>query len=132
MENRIIHVENDSYKRYSDNTKTFVVILDGEKIDTWDEYLDIISEKLCFPDLFKKYRNIDAYLDWIRDLSWIEAEAFVVIIKNYKAFFSEESLQEKNSFEINFKEAVLSWWEEDVERCVVEGKAKPFNLILID
>ena len=76
-------------------------------------------------------KGLDGYLDWITDLSWLNRDGYALIIKNYNCFMSED-LRKKEIVMESFGKTVLPWWENEVERCVVEGKAKSFNVYLVE
>jgi len=127
--------------------KGLLVELQGKELRTWQEYSVEIGEKFKFPDMYRnppREHGVDAYLDWIRDLSWFgEIEEFAIIIYDYSQFLRTEhdNVRECNycKYIINkemivesFVNVVLPFWEHDVERCVVGGKTKPFNVYLVD
>lgn len=66
--------------------------LNGEKIPTIKEYLEQIGKAFQFP-VFSDHDtpNLDAYLDWITDLSWLHAQEFILIIQNFKLFLRDDS-----------------------------------------
>lgn len=107
----------------------FLVELDGEKIHTWEEYIGQIEREFEFPTTC--IDSMDRYLDWIRDLDWIEKDSFALVIYNYNDFLSSE-LGLKNKIINTFKDTILPFWEEEVERVVVEGKAKSFKVYLVE
>ncbi|KQL34056.1 hypothetical protein AN960_20570 [Bacillus sp. FJAT-25509] len=74
---------------------------------------------------------MDRYLDWIRDLDWIEKDSFAIVIYNYNDFLNTE-LELKDIIINTFKDTILPFWEEEVERVVVEGKAKSFKVYLVE
>ena len=102
--------------------------IDGENIKTLEDYLDKVNQLCGFPIPAK---GLDGYLDWIRDLSWLRKDGYAIIIYDANKFLSEDS-RIKNIVIKSFEDIVLPWWESDVERYVVEGKAKPFNVYLVD
>ena len=67
----------------------------------------------------------------MRDLDWLNADGYVFIIKNFENFM-ENDISKKEKIMYYFEDEILPWWEEEVERCVLGGKAKPFNLYLVD
>jgi hypothetical protein len=104
--------------------------IDGNSIRDLKDYFRVIYELMRFPR-FSKFPNYPGYEDWICDLSWLNADGYVLIITNYSGFMSED-LEEKEYVIKAFEEVILPWWQKDVEKYVVEGKAKPFNLVLVD
>ena len=127
--NQIYQITNKEIEKIKmDCLETYIVDIDGGKILNLSQFLDIMTEKFKFPIPSK---SLDSYLDWIRDLSWIDAQEFVLIIRNFSLFLKDD-LTTKNEIIDDFKEIILPWWETEVEQCVVGGKAKPFNIYLID
>ena len=127
--NQIYQITNKEIEKIKmDCLETYIVDIDGGKILNLSQFLDIMTEKFKFPIPSK---SLDSYLDWIRDLSWIDSQEFVLIIRNFSLFLKDD-LTTKNEIIDDFKEIILPWWETEVEQCVVGGKAKPFNIYLID
>ena len=62
--------------------KYYVVLIDGEKATTLEDFLNQMYEKLNFP--YKKYANYNAYLDWMRDLSWLKEKEVAIVILNFE------------------------------------------------
>lgn len=106
--------------------------LNGEKFPTLKEHLKQIGEAFQFP-VFSDHDtpNLDAYLDWITDLSWLHTQELVLIIQNFKLFLRDDS-KAKNEIIEDFNEVVLPWWEKEVGQYVVGGKAKPFSIYFVD
>lgn len=111
------------------NPDAFLVEIDGSSIQSWEDYIREIEKKFRFPTTC--IDNVDRYLDWIRDLSWLEKEEYVLVIYNSNLFL-KKNLNLKNEIIMYFNEAVLPFWQSEVEKVVVEGKAKPFMVYLVD
>jgi len=110
----------------------FIAELEGKNIDHMDGYLGAINKILQFPKPSEHYRlSYDGYLDWVRDLEWLNADGYILIINNYASFMKNDATI-KNEIIDDFKQIILPWWENEVEQCVVEGKAKSFNVYLVD
>ena len=107
----------------------WIAEIDGKKAPTWKDYAREVEHVFQFPTPCDK--SMDAYLDWITDLSWLQARKYVLIIYNFKDFMKEE-LENKENIIWLFEEDVLPFWESGVEQYVVGGKAKPFNIYLVD
>lgn len=132
MKNKIIKVNSneindDIYQNYL--KKAYVIKLYGKEIKTFEDYLSKIEDLLCFPCSCKG--NLDRYLDWIRDLSWLSYDEYVFVIYDFDESF-EGNLHEKKLFISLFDNIVLPWWEVDVEKHVVGGKKKRMTLFLIE
>lgn len=89
-----------------------LAVIDGKKTTTGKEFLRCIWEQLSFPD--KEHQNWDAYLDWMRDLSWMQSKQISIVILNFEAFLSKEP-NEKNAFASDLEEDVFPFWEKDAE-----------------
>ena len=76
-------------------------------------------------------RSLASYNDWMKDLDWFGKDSYILIIRNYKSFLAND-LPLKEMIMEGFRDYILPWWQEDVEKYVVEGKAKPFNIYLVD
>ncbi len=102
--------------------------LDGNEIHDWSDYAKAIEVLMEFPTTCTIF---DVYLDWIRDLDWLNADGYALIIKNFSSFLNQDS-EARDDVIHTFFEYVLPWWEEEVKHCVVGGEPKPFNVYLID
>ena len=91
--NQIYQITNKEIEKIKmDCLETYIVDIDGGKILNLSQFLDIMTEKFKFPIPSK---SLDSYLDWIRDLSWIDAQEFVLIIRNFKLFLKNEPERKK-------------------------------------
>ena len=106
-----------------------IVEMDGYEIQSWKSYIGEIENKFKFPTTC--IDSVDRYLDWIRDLSWLEKEEYVLIIYNFEKFLSND-LELKNEIIMCFEEYILPFWQSEVEEVVVEGKAKSFMVYFVD
>ncbi|SMC80348.1 Barstar (barnase inhibitor) [Papillibacter cinnamivorans DSM 12816] len=107
----------------------WVAEIDGRKVPTWKDYAHEIERAFRFPTPCDK--SMDAYLDWMTDLSWLNAKGYALIIKNVKDFIRSDPEKKEKVLHF-FKDDILPFWQSDVEKYVVEGKAKPFNVYIIE
>lgn len=106
-----------------------LVEIQGKEIQSWKEYISKIENTFKLP---REWVNtIDGYNDWMRDLEWLEKDEYMLIIYDYKSFLEQDPLLKKIIMD-GFDNLILPWWQEEVERCAVDGKAKRFNVYLID
>ena len=105
----------------------YIVIIDGKENKDWDSYRDTIERLFKFPT---KKNNYDGYSDWMRDLSWFDVDEFALFIINYDEFLSDD-LKSKKIIMNMFRDTILPWWDEDVEKYVVEGRKRKFNVFII-
>lgn len=132
MDNAIYHVNKEEYALIKERIKTnnlYVAEIQGDEVQNLESYLREVWEKFKFPKT--GYVNHDAYLDWIRDLDWINRDGYIMAIFDFNKFLMK-SPELKNEIIEDFTDVVLPWWQGEVEKYVVEGKAKTFNLYLID
>ena len=125
MENQLLQLK----KQFSEDKSIWVAEIDGNNIKDWASYAHAIEKAMQFPTPCDK--SYDVYLDWIRDLMWLKSSAFVLIIQHYNSFMAEDTSMKAEIID-DFKEIILPWWGSEVEQHVVNGKAKPFNVYLVD
>ena len=132
MENKIYYVSSDKIqclkKEFNKRINVFIVEIDGNLIQDKGDFLNIMTEKFQFP---YSVNGFDGYLDWIRDLEWLEKEEYILIINNFSNFMKKNVSLKKIIIE-DIEEIILPWWQKEVENYVVEGKVKPFNVYLVD
>jgi len=107
----------------------YTVSINGENIQTWDAFLDVMINEFRLP--MGEHKNANAYLDWMRDLEWLDKNGYVLIIENYSKFMKDNSKIKKVIIN-DFEEIILPFWESEVENVVIGGKKKSFNVYLVD
>ena len=131
MKNKIYYISSKKmqYLKTEFNKKkdVFIVGIDGNLIQDEGEFLDVMTEKFKFP---YHVNGFDGYLDWIRDLEWLGKEEYILIISNFSNFIKRNDSLKKIIIE-DIEDIILPWWEKEVEDCVVEGKAKSFNVYFV-
>lgn len=95
------------------------IIIDGEKILTKLDFLKLIYNSLDFPE--KNYMNWDAYLDWMRDLSWIEEKEINIVVINYKSLFKDDFIYSLY-FVPDFENIIFPFWEKSAKEIFVDDK----------
>lgn len=110
------------------NSAIFVAEIHGITIQSLDDYFKAVSEIFEFPVPAQGYAG---YQDWMRDLDWLDKEAYIIIIYDFKRFM-EMDLLNKNKIITDFEKIILPWWQEEVEKYEVEGHTKPFTVYLVD
>lgn len=133
MENRIYKVTYEEMKKVEEKFKTdsslFVAEFNGKTINKLEDYFDEIKVKMKFPQ--EPYITWDGYSDWMTDLMWLNADEYILIIKHF-SMFMQKDIKNKEKFIKNLESVILPWWQTDVEKYCVGGKAKPFNVYLVD
>ena len=110
------------------NNKPYIVEIEGNEIQSWYDYILKIQESFKLPS--SCIDSVDRYLDWMRDLSWLDAQGYVLVIRNFKSFLQKELILKKQIVE-DFTDIILPFWQEEVEKVVVGGMAKDFKVYLI-
>jgi len=131
MKNEIYHVPQnglDTIKKQLTAAGTWVAEINGNLISTIRQYLDAINEAFKF---HTPARSLDGYLDWMSDLDWLHANAYALVITNFKNFMKDDPEKKKTVMWL-FENDILPFWESGVEQYVVGGEAKPFNVYLVD
>ena len=105
----------------------FVAIFYGKQIQKKEELFHFLKKIVGLPDA----NNWSSITDWLTDLSWIKAEEYSFIFENYDSFLKDD-LSSKDLFLEILEEDVLPWWESDVEKHVVGGKVKSFQVYIVE
>lgn len=108
--------------------EVYLVELNGSEIQSWDDYVSEIQQSFKFPTLCNE--SVDRYLDWMRDLSWIKKEKYMLVIHQFDKFLQHEP-ELKNEIILDFKEIILPFWQKEVVEIVVGGKVKSFMVYLV-
>lgn len=108
--------------------ETFIAEIEGGECLYLADYLNLMSNLFQFPI---KAKGLDGYNDWMRDLSWLNKEQIIIIIKNFSQFLQRDALSRKAIIE-DFNELILPWWESEVIDCVAGGKTKKMFIYLIN
>lgn len=89
-----------------------LAIIDGKSTMTSSDFLHCVGEQLKFPDA--QNCNWDAYLDWMRDLSWLDTKSISIVILNFDSFLCKEPDNLKY-FSSDLEEVVFPFWQNDAE-----------------
>ncbi|MDO5539043.1 MAG: hypothetical protein Q4F83_03060 [Eubacteriales bacterium] len=132
MKNSIYYVNEEQFeKAYADwkeRQDTYSVVLDGKELSTWDQFYKAMIKEFKLP--MDESGPVDSYLDWMRDLEWLESEAYVLAVVNYDMLLCEE-MELKNDLISDFADYILPYWEKHVIKNCVGGYPKPFNVYFV-
>lgn len=107
------------------------IVMDGKGIGTYEQYFDKLWEVFNFseiPDDWEKdYHTED---DFMTEMDELTEDKYIFIIKNYDEFLAN-NIEEKAEIEDYYENYLLPFWDEEVERVVVEGKRKDFDIYLV-
>lgn len=134
MNNLIFNITKEEINKIKSESKdkVFIAEIDGTEINSWEDYWAAMSKLFLFPEL-PAYMKPDyhSYYDIMTDLSWIDSDSIILIINKFTLFLKGEHAL-KDDIIKDFKDYLLPFWEEEVERTVVGGKKKSFCVYLID
>ena len=111
------------------DNKVLVVELAGDKIQSWVDYVSEVQSKFSFPTPCTD--SVDRYLDWIRDLEWLEQEKVVMIINHFSEFCKENPSM-KNEIMQDFEETILPFWQDEVREEFAGGEPRSFMVYIVD
>lgn len=112
-----------------DDTK--YIVMDGNGITTYEQYFDKLWKDFGFSKIpvgwKKDYCTED---DFLTEMDELPSEKYVFVIKNYDLFLTDNP-NVKHRIINHYEKFILPFWDEEVERVVVEGKRKDFNIYLV-
>ena len=106
----------------------FNLNIDGKKVQSERDAIEILAKGFNIDDL--QDGNWDALSDRFQRSNYIYPERINIFINNSRYLFIKDE-NSKNTF-LEILSDTVSWWEEDVERYIVDGKRKTFNVYLLD
>ncbi len=134
MKNSVLYITKEEINKIKSESKdkVFIAEIDGAEINSWGDYWNTMSNLFSFPEL-PAYMKPDyhSYYDIMTDLSWIDTDSIILIINKFTLFLKGEHAL-KDDIIKDFKDYLLLFWEEEVERTVVGGKNKSFCVYLVD
>ena len=114
--------------KYAD---TKYIIMDGAGIETYEQYFDRLWEVFEFSDIPEGWKkDFHTEDDFMTEMDELPADKYIFVIKNYDKFMRNNN-EEKYEIEDYYENYLLPFWDEEVERVVVEGKRKDFNIYLV-
>lgn len=106
----------------------FNLNIDGKKVQSERDAIEILANSFNIDDL--QDGNWDALSDRLQRSNYIHPERINIFLNNSRDLFIKDA-NSKNTF-LEILSDTVSWWEEDVERYIVDGKRKIFNVYLLD
>lgn len=134
MKNSVLNISKDEANKIKSESKdkVFIAEIDGAEINSWEDYWAAMARSFSSPEL-PAYMKPDyhSYYDIMTDLSWIDTDSIILIINKFTLFLKGEHAL-KDDIIKDFKDYLLPFWAEEVERTVVGGKKKSFCVYLVD
>lgn len=115
-------------KRRMNNRKLYIAEINGMGICSLSDYYLEMSKAFHFPT---KVDDGNGYLDWMRDLGWINAEEFILIIHDY-AILLKKDANDKDYILQQFYDYIFPYWDKDVVKYSVGGVSKSFTVYLVE
>ena len=110
---------------------TKYIVMDGAGIETYEQYFDRLWEVFGFSDIPEGWKkDYHTEYDFMTDMDELPEDKYAFAIKNYDKFLPHSNW-EKANLEDTYENYLLPFWDEEVERVVVEGKRKDFNIYLV-
>ena len=106
----------------------FNINIDGKKVQSERDAIEILAKSFNINDL--QDGNWDALSDRLQRSNYIHSERINIFLNNSNDLFIKDA-NSKNTF-LEILSDTVSWWEEYVERYIVDGKRKTFNVYLLD
>ena len=107
------------------------IVMDGKGIGTYEQYFDKLWKVFNFSEIpegwEKDYHTED---DFLTEMDELPDDKYIFVIKNYDDFLAN-NIEEKAEIEDYYENYLLPFWDEEVERVVVEGKRKDFDIYLV-
>ena len=125
------------YRRLTKLEKNYLMVkcsndfnlnIDGKKVQSERDAIEILANSFNIDDL--QDGNWDALSDRFQRSNYIYPERINIFINNSRYLFIKDE-NSKNTF-LEILSDTVSWWKEDVERYIVDGKRKTFNVYLLD
>lgn len=104
-----------------------VIFLDGKLLQEEESSINYICEAF---EIDRKVTNWAGLNDVLGDSGWIRSDIIYVFLTNHQLMFSDKS--DLRDVVLSILSNNIEWWAGDVEKYVVEGKRKSFNVYLVD
>lgn len=108
MANYILLKESSNF---SSGNKTLVASIDGEEVQTSENFFEQIALGLHFPDYFGN--NLDSFDELINDLDWLDENDIKIVFKNYDDFLAEENDEIREIILTILDDAAQEWKRND-------------------
>ncbi|MEP2946468.1 MAG: barstar family protein [Lentilitoribacter sp.] len=104
-------------------------VLRGDKMRTYEGLYSEYSDAFNFPNYFGK--NLNALIDVLTDLSWLNYSKYVVYIQDSEKFLADEPPQNLQNILAIMEEVGQDWSEAVMQGEVFDRDAIPFHTVLL-
>ena len=105
------------------------IIISGKEMTTKKEFLEKMEQKFLFPE--SCFGSLVVFMDYIRDLCWLNWEKITLIITDKDDFLSTDIDLKKIILDC-IEEEILPYWEVDVINTEVGGRSKLFLVYMVE
>lgn len=123
--------EFDEKKILNKHSDVKYIVMDGRGIETYEQYFDKLWEVFGFSEIPEGWeKDNHTEYDFMTDDDFLPADKYIFVINNYDNFMND-NITERHKIENRYENYLLPFWDEEVERVVVEGKRKDFDIYLV-
>lgn len=126
MSNSIINKEDVNTNYIAENYYIFTI--DGNKVSTKKEFFDAVETLFSFPTSCKN--KVSRFDDWMMDLSWLDSDRGICIVINNFEHFLRDDPEFKDLVMDDFRQDILSFWEETVLTTMKDGKTRKMDVVI--
>lgn len=108
--------------------RTLVLQIDGRKLDSYEDYIAIVQKQAQFPTDCRG--NIDVYLDWICDLSWLDVDSIHFLFEHWDSFQQRQPRLARRIVD-DIQKSIIPFWQEEAPHCIVQGRTKSVTLVIL-
>ncbi|SDW57899.1 Barstar (barnase inhibitor) [Hydrobacter penzbergensis] len=88
-------------------TTTYIGLIDGNKSRTLKAFMKEVSVEFKFPDYYSG--NMNSFTEIMNDLSWLNADNYILVVDNASAFLQDESLNEQEAIKKILTNITMEW-----------------------
>jgi len=140
--NNIYYINENDIEEYKNKfPNSYIFEVDGLKCMTWEKYNEVIKSYLplkkgyiyTIADYDKLDYTFEEHIIYMRqiDVEYLNKESYLIIITNYESFLLKD-LKFKEIFEEEYKNKILSWYDDLIEKQTWSGSYKPFNILIVN
>lgn len=116
---------------YASRPNSHFVIIQGDEVQTRADYLKVIQREFRF-HWFDPPEFIDGYLDWMKDLSWLEKDEIGVLFVNFNQFAEQNPSLKIAIIVAELQETILPAWEQGAHRFICDDVPTSFQVYIWD
>jgi hypothetical protein len=123
----VLNFENLIYP-LRENRRRYIAIMRGNKMRTWEGFMNEIAAALQFPSYFGE--NWSALDDCINDLDWLYCDAYTLVFTNSENILTQETEADRHTFGRILVRACEDWSLPADEGQWFARPGKPFHVVM--